>query len=239
MRIETRGIGYGPPLLLLHGLASSPRSWARTLPSVERHRRVLLGDLFDDGDAFFSLAGSAEKLAAALATADEPADLVGHSLGGLVALHLAARRPELVARLVLVDVPALPHPGRPGARALAVAGSAARTDLSSIGLVLGSVLRRSPVRLLSAARATMRANVEPELDAVGGLPTLLVWGERDTIVPLQVGEALARRLPSARLVVIPGAGHQPMWEAPDAFNRALEEFLDRAGGGSRPRPPAC
>jgi pimeloyl-ACP methyl ester carboxylesterase len=239
MRIDSRGVPNGPPLVLLHGLASSPRCWSRTLPAVEPRRHVLLVDLFDDHDPFFSLPAAAEKLAAGLAALDEPVDLVGHSLGGLVALHVAARWRELVARLVLVDVPALRHPARAGGRALAVAGSAVRTDLSSIGLVLGSVLRRSPVRLVSATRATLRANVGAELEAVAGVPMLLVWGERDTIVPPGIGQALCRRLPSAQLAIIPDAGHQPMWEKPEAFNRVLTAYLDRADAERRPRPPAC
>jgi pimeloyl-ACP methyl ester carboxylesterase len=238
MRIESHGAPDGPPLLFLHGLASSPRCWARTLPAVER-RHTLLVDLFDDPDQTFAIETAGGKLADALSPGFRSVDVVGHSLGGLVALSFAKQRPGLVRRLVLVDVPALPHPGHPAGRALAVAGAAARTDLSSIGLVLGSVLRRSPVRLISATRATLRANVEPELDAVADVPTLLVWGERDTIVPPRVGEALARRLPSARLVVIPGAGHQPQWEEPAAFNRALTSFLDRDGSGPLPQPPAC
>jgi pimeloyl-ACP methyl ester carboxylesterase len=226
MRVRSVGLAVGEPLVLIHGLASSPRCWARTVPAVDGGRRVLLADLFDDVGRSFDIGASAENLAGALASESGPADVVGHSLGGLVALHLAARHPDLVHRLVLVDVPALPHPARRLGQALAVAGSAARTDLSSIGLVLGSVLRRSPVRLLSATRATLEANVGNELDAVAGRAILLVWGERDAIVPLSVGEALAHRLSSARLVVIAGAGHQPMWEKPAAFNRELTEFLD-------------
>jgi pimeloyl-ACP methyl ester carboxylesterase len=229
MRVRSAGRPTGQPLVLIHGLASSPRCWARTLPAVEGERRVLLADLFDDVDRGFDIGASAEKLAVAVAAESAPADLVGHSLGGLVALHLAARHPDLVHRLVLVDVPALPHPARRLGQALAVAGSAARTDLSSIGLVLGSVLRRSPVRLLSATRATLEANVEKELDAVAGRPILLIWGARDLIVPPSVGRALEQRLPSARLVLIPEAGHQPMWEAPAAFNRELTGFLDPGG----------
>ena len=61
--------------------------------------------------------------------------------------------------------------------------------------------------------------------AASGLPVLLLWGERDRSVALSVGEAAARLIPGARLVVLPQAGHAPYLEKPEAFNRALIEFL--------------
>ena len=248
MRIEARGNGADRPLVLLHGLASTPRCWDRTLPAIVAERRVLLVDLFDDADTFFSLEGSAQKLAAELARSGAgPADLIGHSMGGLVALLVAAHWPHLVARLVLVGVPALPLPSSAPWRIVAVARSSMQRDASAVGLVLGCVLRRSPVRLLSATRATMRANLEREVAAASDTPTLLVWGARDTIVPVAIAEGLARRMPTAQLVVIPDSGHQPMWEAPAAFNRVLLAFLRagdslsvdaRAAAAPRGQPPA-
>ena len=60
-------------------------------------------------------------------------------------------------------------------------------------------------------------------------PTLLVWGDRDTIVPFAVADEWRRAIPQARLVVLPGAGHVPMVERPVAFIHALREFLDEPG----------
>jgi pimeloyl-ACP methyl ester carboxylesterase len=57
------------------------------------------------------------------------------------------------------------------------------------------------------------------------MPVLVIWGERDPIVPREIGDRLAAMIPDARLQVIPRAGHQPQWEAPDAFQAALLPFL--------------
>jgi pimeloyl-ACP methyl ester carboxylesterase len=108
---------------------------------------------------------------------------------------------------------------------VAVARSSVRREASALGLVLGCVLRTSPIALIAATRATVAADLEQQA-AVAAFPTLLVWGERDAIVPPVVGERLARGMPAAELVVIPGAGHQPMWEAPGAFNAVLQAFLE-------------
>lgn len=246
MRITERGDPSRSPLVLLHGLASSPRCWQRTLPAVERRHHVLLVDLFAGATRRFGLQHSARELALRLRDLGAgPAVLVGHSMGGLVALHLAAEAPELVASLVLVDVPAIPVRRRRLGQAVAVARSSVRREASALGLVLGCVLRTSPIALIAATRATVAADLEQQA-AVAAFPTLLVWGERDAIVPQAVGERLARGMPAAELVVIPNAGHQPMWEAPGAFNSVLATFLatvaqprggaEAAPGSVRPLP---
>jgi pimeloyl-ACP methyl ester carboxylesterase len=229
MRITERGDPSRPPLVMLHGLASSPRCWQRTLPAVEHCHRVLLVGLFAGATRRFGLEDSARELVEALAAQGVgPAAMVGHSMGGLVALHVAALAPEQVDSLVLVDVPAIPIRRRRLGQALAVARSSVRREASALGLVLGCVLRTSPMALIAATRATAAADLERQaVDAA--VPTLLVWGARDGIVPLQIGERLASGMPSARLVVIPAAGHQPMWEAPAAFNAALGTFLSAVG----------
>ncbi|HEX6127465.1 MAG TPA: alpha/beta hydrolase [Candidatus Limnocylindria bacterium] len=225
MRITERGDPSRSPLVLLHGLASSPRCWQRTLPAVEQRHRVLMVDLFAGATRRFGLDDSARELAQRLVDLGiGPAALVGHSMGGLVALHVSAEAPELVASMVLVDVPAIPIRRRRLGQAVAVARSSVRRDASALGLVLGCVLRTSPITLIAATRATMRADLERQA-AGTPFPTLLVWGGRDAIVPRVVGERLALGMPAAELVVIPDAGHQPMWEAPAAFNAALVAFL--------------
>ena len=70
-------------------------------------------------------------------------------------------------------------------------------------------------------------------ETLAGIPLLLLWGEHDRSVPLDVGRAAARRFPHAQLVVLPGAGHAPYLDRPEAFNRALIDFLDARS----PAPP--
>jgi pimeloyl-ACP methyl ester carboxylesterase len=241
MRITERGDPSRSPLVLLHGLASSPRCWQRTLPAVEQRHHVLLVDLFAGATRRFGLEHSARELALRLLDLGaRPMVLVGHSMGGLVALLAAAEVPELVAGLVLVDVPAIPIRRRRFGQAAAVARSSVRREASALGLVLGCVLRTSPMALIAATRATQSADLGRQA-ANAAFPTLLVWGERDAIVPPAVGERLAREMPAAVLVVIPDAGHQPMWEAPGAFNAELSAFLatrapSRGGAPVAPGP---
>ncbi len=228
MRIHEKGNPDGAPLVLLHGLASSARCWERTLPELERDRRLLLVDLFAGGTRRFSLEDAATQLAEELrARGVTRADLVGHSMGGLIALHVATSSPDLVSSLVLVGVPAMRVTRARIGRLGAVARSSISRRASAVSLVVGSLLRTSPLRVLAATRATLRADLAAQAAAATGIPTLLVWGAEDRIVPVEVGLQLARRMPDAELVVIPVAGHQPMWERPEAFSEALAAFLDR------------
>lgn len=225
MRIHETGDPSRPALVLVHGLASSPRCWERNLPEIGDGHRTILVDLFAHHPRRFSIAAAAEELAARLAALDAWGSvLVGHSMGGLVALQLAATAPQLVSRMVLVDAPALQVPRRRMRQVGAVARSSMRRQASGMGLVLGCVIRTRPRLLLAATRAVLHADFDLQARSAS-VPTLLVWGEDDHIVPLAVARGLAERMPSAQLTVIAGAGHQPMWERPTSFNAALLAFL--------------
>ena len=231
MRIREGGTPQGRPVVLVHGLASSSRCWERTVPSLQADHRLLLVDLFEAATGGFGLEAAAAELSLELASRRvRGADLVGHSMGGLIALHVAASWPAMVSSLVLVDVPAL-RPIRRGrvAQIGAVARSSISVQASAVSLVVGSLMRTNPLSVLAAIRATMAADLAPQAAAAAAaaIPTLLVWGADDHIVPVEVGERLERQMPAATLVIIPGAGHQPMWERPDAFNTALRAFLTR------------
>ena len=89
---------------------------------------------------------------------------------------------------------------------------------------MASDFARSGLRtLLRAGRQLVRTVAPDDLTQVS-VPTLLVWGDHDTVVPLAVGQELAARLSNARLEVVQGAGHIPMWERPDEFHRLVVEF---------------
>ena len=139
-----RELGEGPPLLLIHGLMTTGYSWRRVLGPLGRRRRVLVPDLPGAGRSAappgpLSAARLADGLAALMAALEVPrADVVGNSMGGLVALELARRHPDRVHRLVLVHPPArveLRH--RALGLALAVPGAEA---------LLGALIARDPLR---------------------------------------------------------------------------------------------
>ena len=227
-RLTYRVAGSGPALVLIHGLAGSSRWWARNLGPLSERFTVYAVDLLGFGASRgqqFVMAESAGLLARWLdALRIEHAGLVGHSLGGLIALDLAAEHPKLIARLVLVDAAIFAPGERPLRYAVNLLRQGRYTPLDFVPVVARDVARCGPRAILAASRGLLhgdpRRNV-PQLRQ----PALLIWGEHDVVVPLSVGEELTTLLPEARLVVLPGAGHNPMWDRPEAFNALVLDFL--------------
>jgi pimeloyl-ACP methyl ester carboxylesterase len=199
------------------------------------------------------LEATADRIAAAMAALDiSKADVAGHSHGGAVAMMLAARYPDRVRRLVLF-APANPYCDfcRPLIRfyrtRLGVAfahlvprlpRALHKTALSRMygdpkrvhegalegytqGMNAGAV--EHVLGIVRGWTDDMRALAEV-LNQLSGLPTLLIWGDRDRAVGVGSGERLAARL-GARLMVIPGVGHLPFAETPEVCNRAVREWL--------------
>jgi len=145
-------------------------------------------------------------------------------MGGLVALHLAAHAPDLVSRLVLVDVPAVRVLRPRFSQVGAILRSSFHADLAGTAVVASAFLSTGPLLMLAATRATLRADLGEHAQRTG-VPTLLVWGASDSIVPVETGHRLAASMPQARLAIMDGIGHQPMWEAPEAFHAVVASFL--------------
>jgi pimeloyl-ACP methyl ester carboxylesterase len=215
-----------PPLVCMHGLSGSSRWWTRVAGLIDGSRPVILFDVprsLKPSDVATWLAGRIEELG-------PPVDLAGHSLGALVSVRVAALRPALVRRLVLISPPGV-GPRSP----LAYAWPLARTMLGARPSFLARLtydgLRAGPRNLARGGLHVARADVAAELTAVTA-PTLLVWGARDGVVPVEESSTWLERLPDARLVVIPHAGHVPMLESPvelaDAIGSFLEERFDEA-----------
>jgi pimeloyl-ACP methyl ester carboxylesterase len=167
------------------------------------------------------------------ALAESPVVVLGHSLGGRIAVELAAARPDLVRALILTGAPVAPRTGRsprPKARF-----RAARA-LHRIGLVSDGRMERAKRHHGSAdyraAEGVMRDVLvrvvnERYEDTLAALrcPLELVWGDDDTEVPLGVARAVADRVPGATLTVCPGAGHLTPLTAPDELRAAVERAL--------------
>jgi pimeloyl-ACP methyl ester carboxylesterase len=219
-----------PDLVLVHGLSGSRRWWRHTLADLGADRRVVAVDLAGFGARRaagpFRLADAADDVAATLERRVEtPFDLVGHSMGGMVAAQLAAHHPELVRRLVLVDSPVVPFEWGLGRHAANLVRSLPTTDPKFLPLLARDALRAGPITLASAARQLLDADLSDDLATIEA-PTLLVWGSRDRIVPPDVGQAAAQRIERSRYVEVPEASHVPMLERPESFNEVLHEFLD-------------
>jgi pimeloyl-ACP methyl ester carboxylesterase len=220
-------------LAFLHGLSGSSRWFAGVVPLLGGRETRLL-DLPRFGRAFAPDAAAgwvAEQL-----EPDAPVDLVGHSLGGLVAATVAAQRPELVRTLVLVAPVGAPRDASP-VRTLARYGTALARTLATapaelLRTVAADALRWGPEALVRGGLWVAGASFDGGVRA----PTLLVWGERDVLVPVEQAAAWRQLVPHARLALVPRVGHVPMVEAPSAFAQLLLEFVDDPGDGARVRP---
>jgi pimeloyl-ACP methyl ester carboxylesterase len=225
--VRYRVAGTGPPVVLVHGLAGSWRWWSDVWPHLAKRRRVFLVDLPRLGRR-----QSAEALSAWLgrwldAAGLDRVDVVGHSLGGLVAAEVAASRPERVRRLAVVAPAGIPCGVglfRRGLRLVETLYGVRR----HMRTVVADAARTSPVALLRGALFASDRDLRAELGRVDA-PSLIVWGERDRLTPPSVAEEWRRLLPRSRLVVLPCA-HVPMWDVPDRLAECLLAFLDEELG---------
>ena len=238
------------PVVYLHGMGPSGRwesyhmamgtvtdIWAPQLPGwAEGEPPEGIGSLEDYTrliGAFLNDAGIGE------------ATLVGHCVGGWLALQLAVQQPDRFRRLVLVDALGLAREDTPpvGLAALddeafatgvfARLGVIATADPTGFGAAWENVrqgpefLRQSKGRgtlLSQTGGAVGDAELTKAAEALTA-DTLLVWGAVDGIAPLSLAEALRERMPNSQLAVIDGAGHLPMAERPETFNRILRNYI--------------
>jgi len=215
------------PVVLVHGLAGSARWWEQTEPVLRRRHDVHVVELPGFGAARrsrFTLEDATALVSDRVAGVGR-VHLVGHSLGGLVCARVAAGRPELVERLVLV-APAGSLPRRTLAgHALPLAATLRSLRPSFLRLLVTDVVRAGPRTLVGAARELLREDVVADLRSVAA-PTLLVWGERDMLVPASVSQLFAAEIPHARLELLEGVGHVPMIERPELFAQLVLAFFE-------------
>lgn len=230
----------GKVLLLLHGLAGSSRWWSRNIRGLSEDRRVVIPDLVGYGRS--PLAGrvptmpaTADLLASWLDSMElDRVDIAGHSMGGQVSIHFAARYPDRVDRLVLVDAAGIPRPITPGnvARfALEIAPLWRWGDPTFLRVIVGDAWTAGPRTLLRSISHIVRDDVRPLLPSITA-PTLIVWGEHDNWVPRSHALEFRRSIPNSSLVVMRGAAHMPMVDRPEAFDRLVIRFLEGAKVGS-------
>ncbi|UXY23123.1 alpha/beta hydrolase [Streptomyces cynarae] len=256
--------GQGPALVLVHGIGDSSATWADLIPDLARTHTVLAPDLLGHGAsdkprADYSVAAYANGVRDLLTTLGiESATLVGHSLGGGVAMQFAYQFPERTERLILVSAggvgrevnPVLRAASLPGAHLMLAAlrlpgmrlnlGLFARlmrlldTDLGQDAAELLTLVDALPdATSRSAFIRTLRAVVDWRGQAVTmldrcylteGMPTLLIWGDRDGVVPVRHAHRAHEAMPGSRLEIFEGAGHFPFHTDPARFLALVEEF---------------
>jgi pimeloyl-ACP methyl ester carboxylesterase len=249
--------GSGPCVLLVHGLGSASHMWSRIelpgcrlvavdLPGCGRSQRrfgrqgprelaVLLGALMEQ-------------------IAEGPFSIVGHSLGGLVAAEIALAEPGRVRALGLIDVPAplpplakvpaAPLVGETLTRLASLAPVSRRAVRAWLSLVFG---RRGAVTdelieeyqrgasargyfaaTLAGLRGLAAWDRSSNLEAIT-VPSAIVWGTRDRLIPIEAGHRLAQLMPAATFHPIEGCGHSPPEESPAEVSAVLQALLERAG----------
>ena len=247
--VEThyRDAGAGSPVLLLHGWGSSSEALAGTAAALARMYRVVSVDLpgFGWSAPPPQAWGVFEYLAHVTALLDHlaipKAAVLGHSFGGRVAIALAARYPERVARLVLVASAGVRPPRGFKSRMLVATAKLlkAGSHLPLMGGAMAWALDRwrervgsQDYRQAGALRSTLvrvvNEDLAPLLPAIKA-PTVLLWGDQDREVGRRAVEVMAAQIPEARMVVFPEAGHFPFQDAPEAFQHELIGFLQTGG----------
>ncbi|MDX1583488.1 MAG: alpha/beta fold hydrolase, partial [Thermoanaerobaculia bacterium] len=240
---EFRG-GEGTPVALIHGLSGSFRWWSRNREFLASRHEVAGIDLIGFGSARrftgsplpLELEESTMLLARWIGRRfEEPVHVVGHSMGGQLAIHLAAEHPKLVRSLVLVSSSGVPIDLRPGQH-LGPMFHPPGSLLSFLPVLLTDAFRAGPSSIALALSRLIRDDVRPLLGAIR-VPTLLVWGENDPIIPLRYARTFDSEISSSNLVVLARAGHIPMWDRPEEFNETVTRFLQEIERG-RVAPPA-
>ena len=259
MRIELEGVtlgvedhGEGVPVVLLHGFPLSSEMWTPIRTAVEQAARLITPDLrgfggSDKPQGDYGMETHAEDV---LRLADrlglDRFVVGGHSMGGYVALRLAAGHAERLAGLILVDTRASADtPDGKVQRAIAIErirrgeaaafldefvpnllGQSSHKRAPKLATELRGVAAEVPDHVLAGCLAGMRDR--PDSTAVLArldVPALVLVGQEDTIAPPEVAHTMAAALPRARLALIPLAGHTPSVERPIPTAEAILAFL--------------
>ncbi len=264
-RVNFTIAGQGPPVVLIHGVAGRAAQWDQTVELLAESHTVMAPDLLGHGDSAkprgdYSLGAHASGIRDLLVGLNiERASIVGHSLGGGIAMQFAYQFPERCERLVLVSSGGLGEEVHALLRAATLPGSELVLPLLAHArvLALASVLPRALGRVglltrpdlteiargyqsLSNAEArsafihTLRGVIDPtgqrinasdRLYLASKMPSLIVWGGRDRIIPVQHARPAHEGMPGSRLELFEDAGHFPHLDYPRRFARTLADFF--------------
>ncbi|MET7769594.1 alpha/beta hydrolase [Nocardia sp. NPDC005366] len=247
--------GIGSPVLLLHGGRLTAHTWDFVCLGLRGDARLVALNLRGHGDSDWSDDYSIDTLAADIvATADhlgfDRVGLVGMSLGGVVAAHVADAWPDRVDRLALIDVaPGVDFESTQRVRAFitglgpvrelqTIVDTAMqvnpRANRAAVTYRMSTLFRRSPdgdwVPKADPSPPdfpAILAAIDRLADQLGGVPVLLVRGGRSRVLPQVAAERLVERIPDGELVVVPDAGHNVQEDNPAELITALRAFLTR------------
>jgi pimeloyl-ACP methyl ester carboxylesterase len=252
-----RGDRSGPTVVLIHGYTDSARDWVPMLPYMSKRYRLILVDIRGHGQSSkpeccytrLDFAYDIKLLLDALGV--HKADIVGHSLGSIIAQTFAEYWPERTAHVVLISSTGGPPPGRPKKPSFDFATEIRKLkepiDPDSPFMIAWwdsptpvdpDFIRRQrkdaagiPLRVWLAVldQAMPADNVYGDLHSTLPrlkAPTLLIWGSKDPIMEEDVRQSLRDALPHARVKIFDGLGHNPFWEDPRGVADSVNAFLD-------------
>jgi len=235
-------LGKGTPLVLVHGFPLEGRCWSAVAPLLAEHFDVIVPDLRGFGRSTvtageFTMADLAGDLAALLDHLGiDRAAIAGHSMGGYVALAFARAMPHRLAGLALVSSQAAADsPERQAGRhqtadavaaqGVAVVADAMATKLTAVPELQASLrelmLRQRPAGVIAALRAMAAREDSTALLGALACPLVLIHGDADVLIPAERAREAMAAQPAASLTLLPGFGHMPMNEAPEAVAEAL------------------
>jgi pimeloyl-ACP methyl ester carboxylesterase len=235
-RVNSVHTGAGPPVVLLHGLGASARWWHATVPALATRYTVHVPELVGFGASVpavsrLGVTDLAEVIAEWMSvTGASEAALVGHSLGGQIAVHVAVETAAAPSALVLVAPSGL-LPARSAVETARWLRGWLRPRCIGepwfLPTIARDALRCGPITLAHTFGSLMWDDLALLLPRVTAR-TLVVWGGLDPLLPARLGGVVAAAIPGAQLQVIEDAAHNPMVDTPEAFNRALLGFLQGA-----------
>jgi pimeloyl-ACP methyl ester carboxylesterase len=246
----------GEPWVLLHGLGSVAATWGPVLAALRRECRLVVPELSALGGTATPSGGmgvrEGSKVVARLIEEEfgvRPVSVAGISLGGWMAVRLALERPELVARLALIDAGGYLDQDWDH-----ILDMVTVSDLAGVDRLYTALFARTPWLMRLSRQGFLRAYTSravkstlqelSEEDAYDDetlgrlrIPVALIWGERDGLFTLEIARRMAAALPQAHLEVLPECGHAIHMERPRLLVRALQGFRRRTAGLQSPETP--
>jgi pimeloyl-ACP methyl ester carboxylesterase len=237
-------VGEGEPLVLLHGLFGALSNFSDLIEYFRHHNKVVVPmlPLFDLDILHTSVGGLAKYVHKFLEARDyKEIHLLGNSLGGHVALIYLLKHPERTKSLILTGSSGLFESGmgdtypkrgdyeyiRKKTEVTFYDPKMATKELvDEVFSITNNRIR--VIKIIALAKSAIRNNLGDELNNIKQ-PTLLIWGNNDTVTPPFVAREFQRLIPNSELQFIDKCGHAPMMEVPQEFNMILHKFLKKLG----------